>query len=407
MSTFLRQYVRYYRSVYALMAVVLFACYWLGIARGAGGDLALRISEAKYFLNGINPYDVFSGRAPPIEAYGDPHAYSPFSYLLASSFTIFDLDVWQNVTFAALDIMCLMGGIALTTRMVGHDRSLAGPFIIAALLCSVFLWQHIWTLNYNLLAAFGLIVSFYGIHRNRRLLCVVGMVIVGVKPSLAIPLFLYLLVSRRWRLLVYGGSAYALALVGVACWIKTTPLAFLLQLIDTQSRLSRLSGGYTDGFLYFLKPYVHEWVTLVAVLIAIVILFLARKWLKDPVCGLMLVICLGIGLFYNHVHAWIIAYPLIVYAVTQLCDAKASTVLVIAPLLFILLPRLAGQFSAEARDVYVMIHNVMRFGLLFVACSSVVRCQARRETANGVLAAAIATDPGTQALRLGCEQEVV
>jgi hypothetical protein len=51
-----------------------------------GADFFLRITEAKYFLAGINPYDVFMDFKPVVDAYGPkPAAYSFFSYFLQTS----------------------------------------------------------------------------------------------------------------------------------------------------------------------------------------------------------------------------------------------------------------------------------------------------------------------------------
>ncbi len=61
-------------------------------------------------------------------------------------------------------------------------------------------------------------------------------------------------------------------------------------------------------------------------------------------------------------------YPLLVYVIIGVLDKDFHPALLILPLSFIITPRLAGLLSEEARDGYVMIHNIVRFGLLFVTC---------------------------------------
>ncbi len=300
LPTFLRKYESHYVQIYVIMIGILFAYYIFRIIGGAGGDLELRLSEAKYFLNGINPYDVYIGKVDPIASYGRPNSYSFFSYYFASVLTCIDSVFWQKVVYGVLDIILLVAGIALTTRIVGKERSLSGPFIIAILLSSVFFWQHVTTLNYNLVAAFGIILTFYGISRSATFLMLIGIIIVGVKPSLAIPTLLYLFISKRWRLFIYAVLAYGVALIGACIWIDTNPIDLVVQLKDTQTRFS---NGHTDGFFFFLKPFLHEHIKIVEISISVFALVLFRKHILDPLSGLIIVITLGISLFYNQVHA--------------------------------------------------------------------------------------------------------
>ena len=58
----MRAIAEWYRGnaakIFPLLVLTLIGYYAWMIRGGAGGDLMFRLSEARYFVNGINPYDV-------------------------------------------------------------------------------------------------------------------------------------------------------------------------------------------------------------------------------------------------------------------------------------------------------------------------------------------------------------
>ena len=91
-----------------------------------GADFFLRITEAKYFLAGINPYDVFMDLKPVVDAYGPkPAAYSFFSYFFAGLLTKITISPQaQLFIFLCLDYLALLVGMALVIKM--NDQMVYG-----------------------------------------------------------------------------------------------------------------------------------------------------------------------------------------------------------------------------------------------------------------------------------------
>lgn len=357
---------------YAAALVMMFVCYVVRVVTDekVGADLRLRIAEATYFLKGINPYEVFVGHVKRIDGVDVSHAYSFFSYYFAAIFIPIQSTYVQALLFVSLDLLALYAGIWLLGRITGTAVKLSAPLVIAILLFSVFFWQHINNLNYNFTAALGLLVAFYGITRASPSLTAVGMVVVGLKPSLAIPALLYLLISSRWRAFFYSGLAYA-ALLMLTCWqIDTNPIDIIVQLAIVQEKFS---NGYTDGFFFFLKPFLNGHMTALGIIVSVTVLILCRRYLIDPANGLIVVIALGLSFFYNNVHAWLIVYPILAYAMAEWLQGKADLTPCVLLTIFLVLPRFAGLIDEKHVEAYVAIHNVVRFSLLMVATFLLVR----------------------------------
>lgn len=349
-------------KIYYLLLFFMLVGYALKIISGSGGDLTLRISEAKYFIYGVNPYDVYIGRVPKIDGYGYPNAYSFFSYFLIAPFTLIDGYIYQHVIFSLIDVSALVGGIFLMKSMLNAKED-NGSIITVVLLCSPFFWQHAITLNYNFIVAFGLILVFYGFNHNSTLYSILGMIIIGLKPSMAIPVFIYLIFTLRWKIFSLSAIIYLSILLLTANWTSTNPLDLLLQLKDVQSKFS---NGHTDGFFFFIKPFLGDKIIILSGLMAIILMYLFKNKLDSPLNGLVIVVSLGIGLFYNHVHAWIISYPMLLIALSGYKNNDKYLFPVLSMLTFLIVPRMAGLFDNDNIDMFVSIHNVIRFGLLFV-----------------------------------------
>jgi len=356
-------------AVFIALIVAMYLYYIFRVSCGAGGDLDLRISESKYFLAGVNPYDVYVGHVSKINDFGNPNAYSFFSYYFVSPLTLINNVFWQKIIYSSVDMIALVGGIYLTNRLLGISN-FSGAIVVAVLLGSVFFWQQVTTLNYNLIVSFGLLLVFYGIHRGFLALTVLGMIIVGLKPSMAIPVFIYLVFTSRWIPLFMSMTIYFLTLFITSFLIKTSPIDLILQLKDTQFRFS---NGYTDGFFFFLKPLLGNSITVFGVLTTIAVIYSFRRQLDDCQNGIEIVVALGLGLFYNHVHAWIIAYPLFLIAIENYRLERSTILPVICIFLFLIVPRLSGLFELQYRDLYIAFHNVLRYSLIFIATFSLIK----------------------------------
>jgi hypothetical protein len=367
---------QYMSFVYVMTLLAMFACYLFRIVgdEKVGVDLRLRVAEATYFLRGINPYDVYVGKLARLEGIDVSHAYSFFSYYFAAIFIPIRNSYVQAILFSTLDVLLLCAGIWMVGRLTGLAVRVAAPLTVAILLLSVFFWQHINNLNYNFIAAFGLLLVFFGVSKKSPVLAAVGMIVIGLKPTLAIPAFIYLLVTKRWRTLLYASVSYGSLLMITSLQINTSPIDIIVQLANTQSKFS---NGHTDGFFFFLKPILNGQITLLGIVVTVTLLILSRRYVIDPMNGLIVVIALGLSLFYNNVHAWIIVYPLLAYAIAIVATdgAKHRSVLIASLLLiiFLVVPRLAGLVGESYVDTYVAVHNVVRFSLLGVASFLLIR----------------------------------
>ena len=352
--------------IYIVMLLAMLACYFLRIIgdEKVGVDLRLRVAEATYFLRGINPYDVYVGNVSRIEGIDFSHAYSFFSYYFAAIFIPVHNTYVQAILFSTLDVLSICAGVWLVGQLTGSAVRMAASIVVAILLLSVFFWQHINNLNYNFVATFGLLLAFYGISKKSPVVAAAGMIVVGLKPTLAIPAILYFLVTKRWRTLIYVSLSYGALLMLTSLQMNTNPLDIVAQLANTQSKFS---NGYTDGFFFFLKPVLNGHMTLFGIAASATVLIFFRRYLMDPVSGLIVVIALGLSLFYNNVHAWVIVYPLLVYAIAVAPESRSVLIALLLLVFFLLVPRLAGWISERNIDTYVAVHNVLRFGVLGVA----------------------------------------
>lgn len=361
-----------YIKIYFLLLLAMFVFYLFKINNGAGGDLMLRISESKYFINNINPYDVYNGTHPIIPEFGSPNAYSFVSYYLMIPFTLIQPNLFiTKIIYSLLDISLLVIGIKLTDQLFDTKKYLLAPIIVFMFLISVFYWQQVSTLNYNIVSAFGILLIFYSISSGSTLRAVFGLILIGVKPSFAIPIIIYLIITTRWKILAIGGFIYFLMLSFAAYWINTNIFEIIMQLKSTQSSFS---NGHTDGFFFFIKAFL--WPNISLFLTGLLISTITLHWFKnkimDPISGLIITTTLGISLFYNQVHAWIIIYPILIYAISEMYENKSKFKPVIFLSLFLIVPRLAGIFNEQHIDTYVAFHNVIRFGLLFVSAALLI-----------------------------------
>jgi hypothetical protein len=375
---------KYLTILCCLMTLLVLSCYLVPISGGAGGeDLMLRISEARYFMAGINPYDVYTGKVPSSPELGHPNAYSFFSYYFASPFALLSSPFLQKSLFAIIDMIALTAGLVLTARMAAMRKHAAIPLVMAVLLLSPFFYQHVNTLNYNLIASLGVILVFHVLQAKTTWMAVVGVILLGLKPSLAIPTIMCLSVFGNWKLLVYPALSCLLLMVLVCLRIDTNPFEIVSELRSIQAGFS---NGHTDGMFFLFKPAIGNYLLLLGlVLSAAVVLTCKARGLLNPRAGIVLSLSLGVSLFYNHVHAWIAVYPLLVFATADLYRKRSWSTWIpfLLILMFLCLPRLAGIVDPPYRHLYVGVHNLVRFGALFFASAWLVRNATEAATETG------------------------
>lgn len=342
-----------------------------------GADLLWRITEAKYFLARINPYDVFTGVIPVISEFGaKPAIYSFFSYFLGGLLTtVAALDRTQILIFICIDFGALVAGVVLVNRLsypsvAAHgwlpQQNLQNRILMLVLACSTYFWQHVYFLNYTLLSVLGLLLVLYSLSRRSLLTALIGMSLIGLRPSLAIPVFIFLVVGRQWKILTWSTLAYSLVLLLTAWWLRTSPLSLLQQLSEIQRYFSEnLSFYHAEGALLILTPYLGPYMTPLSALITFLIMMHYRVYLSNPIVSLLLITACSVSLFYTQVHAWISIYPILLVALINRTAIRSLPLVVPILIGFLILPRLSGYVAEEYRYQYLVIQNLVRFGALW------------------------------------------
>jgi hypothetical protein len=379
-----------------VFAQILFCCALFSIylykyqAHQIGADFLLRMTEARYFLAAINPYDVFMGIKPIISVYGPtPAVYSFFSYFFAGIFTRVTSDEQtQLLLFICLDFAALVAGVLLVNKMI--SSCLAQPsdlvsqlskswVLMLVLVCSTYFWQHVYFLNYTLLSIFGLLMVLWGLHKNLTLVPLVGMALIGLRPSLAIPVFVYLAVSKHWKLLSLAALEYLCVLLAASTKLQANPIDLVKQLSEVQRYFSdNLSYYHAEGILLIIKTQLGSYLTIVSTVVVAIIMIAYRKHLTNPLISLSLIITSSVSLFYTQVHAWISIYPILLIALSGIANRdhafkKYSKVLVLVLISFLIVPRLSGYVSEDFRYHYLVFHNLLRFGALWCCVIYLIR----------------------------------
>jgi len=380
--------------VQLLFFCTLFAIYLHKFhAHAIGADFLLRVTEARYFLAGINPYNVFMGIEPIINAYGPtPAAYSFFSYFFAGLFAkITSIQQTQLFIFICLDFASLVAGVLLVNKMTqsfltgsltSAQQSSKNWGLALVLVCSTYFWQHVYFLNYTLLSVFGLLLVIQGLHKKLMLLPLLGMALIGLRPSLAIPVFVYLVVGKHFKLLALAGLEYFCVLLLAAVILQTNPIDLIKQLSEIQRYFSdNLSYYHAEGILLILKTQLGSSLTIASILIVGLAMLIYRKHLANPLVSLVLIITCSVSLFYTQVHAWVSVYPILLIALAGVSNsADTSKKIFFVPKLlllvligFLIIPRLSGYVADEYRYHYLVAQNLIRFGALWFCAAYLVK----------------------------------
>jgi hypothetical protein len=328
-------------------------------------DLGLRVVEARYVRARIDPFLVMTGVEPQLDSIGGTFAYSFVSYLLMLPLTFLDSHVTREIIFVVLEATLLAMSLVMVRLLAGSTPRRMFVALAVCLFGSVFFLQHVQNLNYSVTGAVAATLVFGSERlmrpRSQTMLGALGLVLLAVKPSFAIPVVLVLIARRRWSVLVTGGSVLVLGLLTLSLWLDRNPIVLLL---NTSATAERFNSGYENGLLFLFWRFVDPVALPASIIVTAVVVLLARRQVQDPVVALSVSLALGIALFFNQVHAWIAVFPLVMVAAvwsTENKDARRSMLLLLA---FALVPRLLGAVPLEYRDAFMAVHNLVRFSIL-------------------------------------------
>lgn len=346
-----------------------------------GADFLVRMAEAKYFLARINPYDVFFGLKPIISVYGpEPAVYSFFSYVFGAVITkISNISKIQILIYIAIDFFSLVLGILFIRKIANlethnqFEQSQPDIKLILVLICSTYFWQHVYFLNYTLISEFGLILLIYGLTKKLNFVALIGMSLIGLRPSLAIPVFVYLLFGRYWKILLLSIVEYLGVLLFVSWRLSTSPVDLLKQLAEIQRHFADNLGYYhAEGALSILQPLLGNYLTILSMLVVCLIFIRYRAHLSNALVSLVLITACSVSFFYTQVHAWISVYPILLIALIEASKRKKLDWIIFVLIGWLVVPRLSGFVPEQYRYEYVVIYNLCRFGALWYCAVSLV-----------------------------------
>ena len=104
--------------------IIIYCYYKNHLREGAGVDILWRVTEAKYFLMGINPFDVLVGKTSIIPDFGAPAAYTYISYITVIPFAFLTDKTSILLIFSLIDFFCLYAGVFLNRKLIGAKYSL-------------------------------------------------------------------------------------------------------------------------------------------------------------------------------------------------------------------------------------------------------------------------------------------
>lgn len=334
---------------------------FLSVLPGRGGDFFLRLAESKYFWMGINPYNVYVGAHPGVDGIGQPNAYSFVSYIFLTPLTIFDAGPFSAFLFAFLDISAFI--VALYVMRSEHVFSpIAFAVTLMILMLSVFFLQHVWTLNYNIIVAAALLTAVWAARKNRLALFLISSFFVGLKPTIFIPFFILLIFRGYWRQAISLGLLQIFALLFACYQMGVVPTAYFAQIVETTEKWTDISNYGILSIIVFVgwNPSVIVSILASALVMALAVWRFDGNLLSDYA----LCVLVALSLFYNHVHAWVIVFPLLAVWIKFCLEGKEPMWVGVVIVLFLIVPRLMSMYPEGFRDTLVLFHNYIRFGAL-------------------------------------------
>jgi hypothetical protein len=351
-----------YTLILTLALAVMFGYYMInGVLPEKGGDFFLRLAESHYFTLGINPYDIYTKAIPPMANIGQPNVYSFVSYIFLSPLTLLPANTAAVTVFVLMDLASFVL-VARVLKTEGLSHHLSFPVTFGVMMLSVFFIQHVWVLNYNVIVSSCLFIALWANRRGDWPVFLLAGFLVGLKPTVFIPFFILLLARGSFSraLTLAGTCAVALLLSGLH--MDVSMLDYVKQLVSTAEGWSDVSN---NGVLSLLIMFGVSANVIYSIVGAGVFIFaVAFRTKGDLISDFGLCVLGSLMFFYNHVHAWVMVYPLLVVWVALYFRKESVLWPGLFLILFLIVPRLMSQYPEGAREWLIVGHNALRFGIL-------------------------------------------
>ena len=343
--------------------------YCEAIIRGPVGiDLVMRITETKYFLKGVNPFDAFVERVLIDASLGKPAAYTPISYLLMSPFSLIQNKEIILVIYSIADILCLYYGLYLLRKILKVRYTFVDPFLVLIVSISMIRLDHLVYLNYGIISIFGLILALYGgQYKKNYAAIIVGSILVSLKPSLLLPLFVSLILTKNIKIIIIVLLTNITALAIASAVVNESGINLILQLKEAQSIFTAHGFYRWEGFFLFLRDRIGTHATAVGLIATTICMFICRRsMLKSTAININIIIIMSLAFFYNQEHAWTMAYSILAYCLYSIHKARQLIYPTLILIVYMLMPSMYVNIEAQGFIHYMDYHNFVRFGLLIL-----------------------------------------
>ena len=296
-----------------------------------GGDFSLRMAEIDCMLRGVNPYDVWHGDVvlKPYIPLGGEHdragegeegfselinAYVPWEYMMMMPFALLPRAVaWVLYFFSmlgALGILFWRGGLfarRFASRDVGvcrEDFAIVGALPI--LLVALPLYQNLQVGNLTVYVLLASVFMAACLGRGRNVMAGVCWAVAMLKPQLALPFAIPLLMMRKFTTcLVAAATCAALTLVSsLVC--NASPVDLVVQGVSASKHAFRGCGT----FPLFLCQYmpgdvgIYAGVLVGAAICAVLTRMLLRSGVRDWLVILMPAAVIGAAWTYAQCYSF-------------------------------------------------------------------------------------------------------
>lgn len=216
----------------------------------------------------------------------------------------------------------------------------------------------------------ALLFSLWASSTRHMLLFLASGFLVGLKPTVLIPLLIMLLARRKFRQATFLVTLYTICLLGVCAYLGFGPVTYFAQLSSTAEQWSNFSNsGLLAVFNYFgLRPS-----TAVSVAVSsIIILALTRLSIDSFITNYAIIVFAALAFFYNNPHAWIMVFPIFVAWLDAYRRDISSLWIGASIALFLIVPKAESLYPQSIRETLLIAHNIIRFGVLGFALYSFI-----------------------------------
>ena len=198
-------------------------------------DFTRRYRESRYMMAGVSPFDVIYGAHPVIDAIGElprNSGYPSWAMVIGiiTNFAFLPERIAEILTFFLMIASIALAAALLYQfgkRMKWHREHCV--LLTLAGLCISGFWTGLPYLNFGLVAGV-LLLGFVLLEKEHPLWAGILLGIASVKPVLAAPFFLAVLLRRNWKCFVVASAIPLIALI--IGWILTdiSPFTMLSQM---------------------------------------------------------------------------------------------------------------------------------------------------------------------------------